>query len=617
MNPIEQNHRRIFISLIAIVGFLSSCSSDINHSSDPQSTALQQQNSSSSDSNNSATPPAPYFRWTELTPSATSRKIYLSNSGNDGNSCLSEQEACSSIARGESLLRDGEDDYLYFKRGDVWMSGLGNWNKSGKAADAPMVVTYYGDSGELPLFKTGANRAFEKGDPQNIHDVAFVGLDFIAHTRNYRSTDYVSPDGQDGGVRWINDGITSRLLIEGCRFQYYRGNVAIHSFGNGTFYDVKLRGNVLAYSYQTTPNVQGAYFDKIVRLVVEGNVFFHNGGTHNYPNDPHGVQLPGYSLSDSTITWYNHQLYVNMSTADPVIVRNNYFIGGDGSHVRGGQPNVEDNVYLRLIGSQLIGGGTEPVPGGITGYVRHNLFAEGTDFPAESLTHDDFHGGPATPSPRAIGISASNIGDGGLDISENLLMDEISTGDGKAIQLMGTSDCNPHHDTCPVDRATIERNVVLNAGELVLQDDTGVLLNNINVNNNFFYAAQIVSYPFIRLSNQFSPTDTIFSNNRYYRGGTDDRWFMDGAWAPGATQRWMTLPEWKTVSGETDAVAVSSDAADTSYTIYSYYQSKGGSGHFGDLVTDLLQQNQLHWNSNLEAKRVSEDLRSHYSNLLP
>ncbi|HUR59916.1 MAG TPA: hypothetical protein VM029_19500, partial [Opitutaceae bacterium] len=74
--------------------------------------------------------------WTQVTPSADSRVIYVSSSsGNDANDGLTEATAKATINGtngGNSLMRSGFPDHLLLKRGDTFTTGsLGQW-KSGR-----------------------------------------------------------------------------------------------------------------------------------------------------------------------------------------------------------------------------------------------------------------------------------------------------------------------------------------------------------------------------------------------------------------------------------------------------------------------------------------------------
>src|SRR5205823_11260695 len=68
-----------------------------------------------------------------------------SGTGVDGQDGLTAESAVKTIRRGQALLRNGQGDRLLLKRGDTFAEALGNWNKSGKSPDEPLVIGAYGE----------------------------------------------------------------------------------------------------------------------------------------------------------------------------------------------------------------------------------------------------------------------------------------------------------------------------------------------------------------------------------------------------------------------------------------------------------------------------------------
>src|ERR1700730_9225235 len=92
---------------------------------------------------------------TDFTPSADTRKIYVSDStGNDNNDGLTPETAVKTIKKGESLVRNGSSDWLLLKSGDTWTNqSFGDLKFAGRSATNPIVISSYG-SGPAPLVKT-------------------------------------------------------------------------------------------------------------------------------------------------------------------------------------------------------------------------------------------------------------------------------------------------------------------------------------------------------------------------------------------------------------------------------------------------------------------------------
>jgi len=96
--------------------------------------------------------------WPIITRQSNSRVIYVSSStGNDNNNGLTPQTAVATLAKGESLLRNGYPDQLLLKAGDTFVNqSFGDLTVSGQSATAPMVIGTYG-TGPAPVVETTPN----------------------------------------------------------------------------------------------------------------------------------------------------------------------------------------------------------------------------------------------------------------------------------------------------------------------------------------------------------------------------------------------------------------------------------------------------------------------------
>src|SRR5262249_11883968 len=134
------------------------------------------------------------------------------------------------------LLRQGYPDWLLLKRGDTWFESLGNssgnWEKSGRSLAEPMVCMGYGTSPERAKLRTGSRGGCTVaggGISNMVGNLAFVGIDMEAHTRN--PFDPAFSSGSDGagstpiGFHYIKNG--SNLLLEDMRIAYYSGNITM------------------------------------------------------------------------------------------------------------------------------------------------------------------------------------------------------------------------------------------------------------------------------------------------------------------------------------------------------------------------------------------------------
>src|SRR4029453_11031609 len=124
--------------------------------------------------------------WTTLSPSRDTRLVYVSSStGDDRNEGRTPASPKRTIAAGKALLRDRSADWLLLLRGDSWDEALGQWTKSGRSPQEPMVVAGFGRSPERPLLRTGTADGVTTlgsgGAPPTTENVSFVGLAFGSH----------------------------------------------------------------------------------------------------------------------------------------------------------------------------------------------------------------------------------------------------------------------------------------------------------------------------------------------------------------------------------------------------------------------------------------------------
>ena len=155
--------------------------------------------------------------WTTFTPSADTRIIYVSNSGSDTNDGLSPETAVASIAKGISLLRDGSADWLLLESGGVWHESIKWPDLSGRSPSEPILISSYGD-GERPVIASGSGPGFDHIKTP-LSNLAIVGLDFYADTRDPNSTTFTGTAG-DIGISIMTDA--SNILIEDTVVRFYK-----------------------------------------------------------------------------------------------------------------------------------------------------------------------------------------------------------------------------------------------------------------------------------------------------------------------------------------------------------------------------------------------------------
>ena len=254
--------------------------------------------------------------WTILTPSSTTKIIYVSASDGDDLTGETYTSANSEIGSDPFLpsgvimpfktieaaatnIDDGEGGWILLKRGDTFFESL--VSKSSASKNNPMLYASYGSSNEQPLLKTGRESGIS-ACCRSTTNFWVVGISFYAHTRNPKDADYINGDGSSGFSFYCGEGHKiDNILIEGCVFRFYVSNVMQ---GAGLVTDIKLRRNVILNNYGTTGqgHSQGLYGSHIDGILLEENIFDHNGWYKQSINSDN-------DKADGQATIFNHNTY--------------------------------------------------------------------------------------------------------------------------------------------------------------------------------------------------------------------------------------------------------------------------------------------------------------------
>ena len=312
--------------------------------------------------------------WTMFTPARNTRVIYVSTSGSDSKDGLSPNTAVASIAKGISLLRNGSADQILLKKGDIWHESIGwpmNVDLSGRSALQPILISSYG-TGARPVIASGFEGGFDAIGNGTISNVAIVGLDFYADARDPNSPTFstAGANANPAGIRILTNA--DNILIEDTVVRFYKDNVVLQN-NNTQLNNITLHRNIITDSYATSAHSQGLYADMGTGLVLDGNLFDHNGRNPSVP--------------DAGPTMFNHNIYIQ-TTNGPATLNNNISANASshGAQVRSGG-TITDNLFVRNP-IELLYGGKEGVSGifGVSaGTVSGNVFTEANDIDANNL----------------------------------------------------------------------------------------------------------------------------------------------------------------------------------------------------------------------------------------
>lgn len=338
------------------------------------------------------------------TPSADTQVIYVSSSqGDDSNSGLSQDEPVKTVAKGISLLRNGEPDWLLFRRGDLWKGEtLGNWELSGKSPDEPMIIGSYGPGGLVrPQFNTedkaGLN-SFPRGNPPrpplNADNLVFAGLHFFAGDRVVTSPDF-SSFTKPVGFRFLRG--TSSLTIDDCKFEHYHSNMVLQTYLGSKLNNVSVINSQFFDAYSHSPSdghSQGIYADGVDALTIKNCIFDKNGWSDQ--------------VATSEATIYNHNIYIqktctNVSISDNIISR----ASSHGCQIRPGGVFLNNFLYRNPIGL-------------LVGYTHTNNTA------ADVLQNVILEGTKITDAlPRSWGIEFKGMNPPNVSLSRNIVANRL------------------------------------------------------------------------------------------------------------------------------------------------------------------------------------------------
>lgn len=499
----------------------------------------------------------PDMGWTEFKESPDTLKIHVSNSdGDDANDGSTPEKAVKTLAKGKSLLRDGQPDWMLLKRGDIWNEALGTWQKSGRSATERMLVSSYGNAAARPLIKTGKDTALSALSG-NLSHIAFVGMHFYAHTRDPDSAEFTGLQGSEG-VRWLTT--TDDLLFEDVMVQYYAGtNLTIQ----GNISNFKLRRSIIADSYNAsaTSHSNGIYLQDVKGILIEENLFDHNGWNTN-------AKLAGMGTGP---TIFNHNAYIQVTCQD-LTFRGNITTRAS-SHGFQARPGgiVDDNLIIdNPIGFSfgLVEGGSNPKPGGVTGHVGGNVVRDAGDITAAL--------------PRGIGAQIGNIQS--ATIENNIFAhDKSAESYGVTIEL-GRKQ-NPQVPDEQIQNLTIRKNVLydwrggirFSTGAL-----TAVVIEENDVQSPL--RASTLAYYF----NMGFDAGTSYAMNHWFSIEAVGSWFLINT-TP------QSFAQWQMTSGEKGATNTALMYVDPERKISTYHESLGQPGTFDAFLAEARKQTRLNY----------------------
>ena len=372
-------------------------------------------------------------------PSADSRLIYVSATGNDGTGASTTIAAQTdafdpqgtvlpylTVAAAFAQIRDGYPDWILFKRGDSWTDQYITLAKdfNGRSSTEPFMLTYYGATGDRPLFRLD-DQSGVLAQKENISNVTIYGLEYYAYKRDPASPDYLVTSASPSAIKWLGGG--SDITIEECKMSFFGNNILMQSYVT-TLTNVTIRRCIVTDSWRAAEaHSQGIYADQVTGLLIEDCLFDHNGWNESIVPEAHA-------------TLYNHNIYLQYGQPNTdVIVRNNILTRGS-SHGVHGRPggSYDNNLIVENSVSLGIGYAGQPLPSGSVTTVTNNVILDGKLMNPNSGTYTDDTTAVwgLIVDDDALNNSAS------LTLENNIIAHRRDTGSNDSIKLSGATDTN-------------------------------------------------------------------------------------------------------------------------------------------------------------------------------
>jgi hypothetical protein len=490
--------------------------------------------------------------------------VYVSSSeGDDGTAEVGNPALpFETIAEAKNHLRDGFPDWLLLKRGDTWYESLGGWGGlNGRSAAEPIVVATYGDSTVRPQLRTGIEQGIGIccGEHANL---VFLGIDLYAHTRDPDSGEFTGPEGA-GGVRRCCAG-GGNLLIEDCSFRFYT-SIVLQTGTDGVPVNIEFRRNLVADNYSTDSHSQGVYAHDVDGLLIEENIFDHNGWNE--------------TVAGAEATMFNHNTYIN---SNDVVMRGNMFLRASsmGNKFRSDETDgfvglvLENNLYVEGEIGIGVGGNTDE-PLRFRDVTIHNNVL--------------LHIGRSSPTGRDFAwyLGESDV-NGGV-ISNNLFLHQPLWNNAYAIHLGGGSETD----------IEITNNIIYGIQGRSLIVDATSNWNNIAITHNTIQDPEHET----SLVDHSGTFDAVtYADNTYFTGAALSFARVDG--------QGVTYDEWLGLCGESGSSNEQVTFADPNRNVATYHESIGGEPTFQAFIDEARKQSKYNWRVEYTAAAVNDYIRA-------
>ena len=231
------------------------------------------------------------------------------------------------------------------------------------------------------------------------------GIEFYAYTRDPSNPAYAGPKTSETGAFFLNPN--TWVMLEGNKFSFYRDDIVFeHSESRVSSSTVTLYRNVITNSWSTNSHSQGLYVIGVGNLVIEQNVFDHNGWN---------TSIPG---AEANI--FNRNVYLSSNNGPATFIGNiSANSSSEGAQFRSGG-TISGNLFVANSAGFSFGvnqGTSEEPFSTITSTVATgNIILNSTDIQSSSEV-----------LPRSQGINVNNAGGAGVQVTNNIIANPVGS----------------------------------------------------------------------------------------------------------------------------------------------------------------------------------------------
>ncbi len=493
--------------------------------------------------------------YTTFGPSADTQIWYVSDSlGSDFNPGTQAQPF-KTVSKGKSQLRDGKPDWLLLKRGDTFNEVFGNWTRSGRAADEPMLLGAWGSGSDRPTLRTNGLDAdgitLAGGTTAQLRYLAIQGLRFTDNTHNGTEDKY--------GIRLQRPG--TGFYIEDVQVDNFKDGIVIgQEKPNPGVNNVTIRRSLIIDNWQKRSggHSQGLYASGTTNgLTIEENVFDHNGWKEG--------------VAGAEKTQFNHNMYINYG-AQNVVIRN----------------NISTRASLRGILSR--GGGI--ITGNVTARNAQGIETWGNATISNNVVLEN---GDIPNFPQGFGIQVVNQSTtpgGHATITDNIIAHDWSN---FTYNVFGI------RVWYGMDSAEVKNNITYDWRRPYFYSNSGSV--DVDVHNNQFQIDDdfhgVVVHNGPTGANNFS-----YHDNTYYSPRAQPFWY--------GTQ-FKTFSSWQFDPGDSGSTVQRKNYLDPNRELGAYNQFLGGGNSFDAFIANARLMSRANYNPNYTAAPVISFIRQGFN----